>query len=86
MTPEGLRSLLRHRRIRPELTNANPHRFRHTFGADMARSGVSLPVIQKLMGHANPEMTLLYINLSLADLAEAYRVAAAAIQKSYELE
>ena len=86
MTPAGLRSLLRHRRRTPELNNANPHRFRHTFGADMARSGVSLPVIQKLMGHANPEMTLQYINLSMADLAEAFQVAAAAIQKSYELE
>ena len=84
MTPAGLRSLFRHRRKRPELENANPHRFRHTFGADMARSGVSLPVIQKLMGHSNPEMTLQYINLSLADIAEAYRTAVARIQRRYD--
>ena len=86
MTPAGLRSLFRHRRREPELKTANPHRLRHTFGADMARSGVSLPVIQKLMGHANPEMSLQYINLSLADIAEAYRSATARIQKSYELD
>ena len=86
MTPTGLRSLFRHRRRKPTLSDANPHRFRHTFGADMARSGVSLPVIQKLMGHANPEMTLQYINLSLADIAEAYRTASAKIHESYGLE
>jgi integrase/recombinase XerD len=84
MTPSGLRSLFRGRRSNPALANANPHRFRHTFGADMARSGVSLPVIQKLMGHENPVMTLRYINLSLADIADAYRLAAAEIQKRYD--
>lgn len=84
MTPEGLRSLFRGRRRKPALANANPHRFRHTFGADMARSGVGLPVLQKLMGHANHETTLRYINLSLADIADAYRVAAAKIRKRYD--
>ena len=85
MTPAGLRSLFRHRRKKLELDQANPHRFRHTFGADMARCGLPLPVIQRLMGHANPEMTLQYINLSMADIAEAYREAAERIRASYEL-
>lgn len=84
MTPAGLRSLFRGRRNTPGLVQANPHRFRHTFGADMARSGVSLPVLQKLMGHAAPETTLGYINLSLADVAEAYRSAVAKIEARYE--
>jgi site-specific recombinase XerD len=84
MTPAGLRSLFRGRRKSMALTNVNPHRFRHTFGADMARSGLVLPVLQKLMGHANPETTLGYINLSMTDIADAYRVAAAEIQKHYD--
>ena len=84
MTPEGLRSLFRGRRRLPDLANANPHRFRHTFGADMARSGVSLPVLQKLMGHADHHTTLRYINLSLDDIADAYRIAAAQIRKRYD--
>jgi site-specific recombinase XerD len=86
MTPPGLRSLFRTRRKPAVLNNANPHRFRHTFGADMARGGVGLPVLQKLLGHSSPEQTLQYINLSLADVADAYRVAAAEIQKRYDLE
>lgn len=86
MTPPGLRSIFRTRRKPAVLSNANPHRFRHTFGADMARGGVGLPVLQKLLGHSSPEQTLQYINLSLADVADAYRVAAAEIRKRYDLE
>jgi len=86
MTPSGLRSIFRTRRKKSAVHNANPHRFRHTFGTNMARSGVSLPVLQKLMGHSNPEMTLRYINLSLDDIADAYYAAAAHIQKHYDLE
>ncbi len=83
LEPAGLRSLFRRRRRKTVLANANPHRFRHTFGTDMARSGMSLAVLQKLMGHENPEMTLQYINLSQNDLAEAFHRAAAEIQKRY---
>ena len=86
MTPPGLRSLFRGRRKTSSLSTANPHRFRHTFGADMARAGVNLPVLQKLMGHTNPEMTLRYINLSLSDIAEAYRAASAEIERRYSVD
>jgi len=51
----------------------------------MARCGLPLPVIQRLMGHANPEMTLQYVNLSMADIAQAYREAAERIRTRYEL-
>lgn len=86
MTPAGLRTIFRSRRKKATLAGANPHRFRHTFGADMARCNVSLSALQKLMGHATPEMTLLYINLSLDDIADAYRAAAKEIQKHYDIE
>ena len=53
MTPAGLRSLFRHHRKVTGVQKANPHRFRHTFGSDMIRAGVSLPALQRLMGHAS---------------------------------
>jgi len=84
MTVAGLRSLFRRRRSNPAIKMANPHRFRHTFGADMARCGVRLPVLQKMMGHAYSSTTLQYINLSLEDIAEEYERAAKEIQKRYE--
>jgi len=73
MTAAGLRSLFRHRRRRPGLAIANAHRFRHTFGADMARAGVRLPILQQMMGHADLKTTLLYVRLSMADIAEEFR-------------
>ncbi len=84
MTPAGLRSLFRHRRLNKEITEANPHRFRHTFGTDMARCGVGLPVLRELMGHANHETTLQYINLSMADISKEYERAVKQIERVYE--
>ena len=63
---------------------ANPHRFRHTFGADMARAGVRLYTLQKLMGHAYAATTLQYINLSMDDIAAEYQRALETIQQRYE--
>jgi site-specific recombinase XerD len=83
MTAAGLRSLFRHRRGRGPLARANPHRFRHTFGADMARSGMRLPILQRLMGHADSRTTLAYINLSMTDIALEYRRAVDAIKRRY---
>lgn len=83
MTAAGLRSLFRHRRRRPTLRIANAHRFRHTFGADMARAGVRLPVLQRLMGHADAKTTLQYIQLSMADLAAEYQRAIEHLEQRY---
>jgi site-specific recombinase XerD len=83
MTTAGLRSLFRHRRLNSIVASANPHRFRHTFGTDMARSGVRFPILKTMMGHANGITTLQYINLSMADLADEYRRAIEEIQKRY---
>lgn len=86
MTAAGLRSLFRYRRRRfsGTLANANAHRFRHTFGADMSRAGVRLPVLQRMMGHADAKTTLQYIHLSMADIADEYHRAIEVITKRYE--
>jgi site-specific recombinase XerD len=83
MTPAGLRSLFRQRRRRRVLAIANPHRFRHTFGADMARAGVRLPVLQQMMGHADLKTTLQYVRLSMADVADEFRRALKKIAARY---
>lgn len=77
MTKAGLRSLFRHHRAVTTIAKANPHRFRHTFGSDMIRAGVSLPALQRLMGHANIETTLLYIQISPQDVFDEYARAVA---------
>lgn len=85
MTMAGLRSLFRQRRRDRAIARANPHRFRHTFGADMARSGVRLPILQRMMGHADGSTTLQYIHLSMADIADEYRRAVEELQRRYQV-
>jgi site-specific recombinase XerD len=77
MTPAGLRSLFRHHRATTAVPQANPHRFRHTFAADMLRDGVSLPALQRLMGHAHIQTTLIYIQLTPQDVFAEYARAVA---------
>ena len=72
LKPAGLRSLFRHHRSTTLVKQANPHRFRHTFGSDMIRAGVSLPALQRLMGHAYIHTTLLYVQLTPQDVFAEY--------------
>jgi integrase/recombinase XerD len=72
MTPAGLRSLFRHHRLRSQVPEANPHRFRHTFGADMVPAGISLPALMHLMGHSQIHTTMLYVQLAPQDVWREY--------------
>lgn len=50
----------------------HPHQFRHTFACMLVRSGASMVVIQKLMGHTDLRMTERYLrSLTVEDLREA---------------
>ncbi len=68
MTTAGLRSLFRHHRRCSEVPQANPHRFRHTFGSDMVRAGIALPALMRLMGHSDVHTTMRYVALSRHDV------------------
>jgi site-specific recombinase XerD len=72
MTPAGLRSLFRHHRRTSQILNARPHRFRHTFGTDMIRAGVSVPALMRLMGHSQIHTTMIYVQLSPQDVWREY--------------
>lgn len=82
MTPAGLRSLFRHHRLVSKVPQANPHRFRHTFGSDMVRAGISLPALMHLMGHADIHTTMLYVQLAPEDV---WREFARAVQQRLPL-
>jgi integrase/recombinase XerD len=72
MTPAGLRSLFRYHRRTTGIQPANPHRFRHTFAWDMVRAGISLPALMQLMGHADTETTLIYVQVTPQDVYLQY--------------
>lgn len=77
MTPAGLRSLFRYHRQTTGVTLANPHRFRHTFASDMVRAGVSLPALMQLMGHAQVQTTLVYLQVTPLEVYQQYARAVA---------
>src|SRR5215813_10697492 len=77
MSTAGLRSLFRYHRRTTGIKLAHPHRFRHTFASDMVRAGISLPALMQLMGHADIQTTLHYVQVSPQDVYLQYARAAA---------
>ncbi len=77
MTSAGLRSLFRYHRRSTGIQLANPHRFRHSFACDMVRAGMSLPALMQLMGHADIQTTLRYVQVTPQDVYLEYARAVA---------
>jgi integrase len=72
MTTAGLRSLFRYHRKRSRVARANAHRWRHTFGTEMAEAGISLPALQRLMGHSDITSTMLYVAVSAQSVSKEF--------------
>lgn len=72
LTREGFRSIFRYYRKKSGISNANPHRFRHTFGAVMAKAGISVVSLMKLMGHSSIQTTMGYVNISVNDIKQEF--------------
>ena len=51
------------------------HRLRHTYATQMARAGMPVPALMKLMGHKTPKMTMRYVEVAQNDVREAYEQA-----------
>ena len=52
-----------------------PHQLRHTYASEMLRCGVDLPALMKMLGHASPEMTMVYLDIALTDLQREFELA-----------
>jgi site-specific recombinase XerD len=49
----------------------HPHTLRHSFATHLFDSGAELPVIQTLLGHADPRDTMIYLHLATRKLRSA---------------
>jgi integrase len=56
-------------------TRIVPHQLRHTYASEMLRAGVSFPVLMKLLGHKDAEMTMQYLDIALTDLEREFQLA-----------
>jgi integrase/recombinase XerD len=57
-------------RIRRTVT---PHVLRHTFAVTAIQKGISLPALQRLLGHDRLTTTEIYLNLSPEDVLREFR-------------
>jgi site-specific recombinase XerD len=72
LSAEGLRRIFRYHRGKSGITQANPHRFRHSFGANMTRCRVPLLVLARMMGHSSPHTTMRYVEIEDPELRAHY--------------
>ncbi len=80
MTYSGLHRVFRYHRLISRIDNANPHRFRHAFGANMTRGRMPLAILATMMGHRSPQTTLRYIQLNDQDVRQQYEEAIQTLQ------
>lgn len=53
--------------------NIYPHLIRHTFATHMLNSGMSLNILQQILGHDDPSTTLIYAELDNVTVENEYR-------------
>jgi integrase len=72
MVRTALRDVVRAVEIKTRIV---PHQFRHTYGTEMLRAGVSFAAVMKLLGHKSPHMTMQYIEITQQDLQREFQLA-----------
>lgn len=73
LTQQGLHWVLRTLTADIQTTERiHPHRLRHSFATEMARAGMPVFALMKLLGHRTPKMTMLYVEVAHTDLRNAY--------------
>jgi len=72
LSMKGLQAIFRYHREASGVHTANPHRFRHAFGANMTRHRTPLLALAKMMGHSSPNTTIRYVEIEDAELRAFY--------------
>jgi len=62
------------------------HRLRHTFATEMARAGMPVPALMKLLGHRTPKMTMRYVEVAQTDVRKAYDDALVQLRAMHTLQ
>lgn len=73
-TARGVQKLIKRVANRAKITkNVTPHILRHTFAVRAVQKSISLPALQRLLGHDRLTTTEIYLNLSPEDVLREFR-------------
>ncbi len=74
MSVRSLSRLVRRVAVRSSIMRpTSPHVLRHTFAVTAIQKGISLPTLQRLLGHDHLATTEIYLNLSPEHVLQEYR-------------
>lgn len=69
----GIRYVLKEIGKRASVNNVHPHRFRRTFATDLAKRGMPIQEVQKLLGHSDINTTLRYAVINKDKIKASYQ-------------
>ena len=74
MTPRTIQRIMKRVANRAHITRpVTPHVLRHTFAVAAVQKGISLPALQRLLGHDRLTTTEIYLNLSPEDVIREFK-------------
>jgi integrase len=74
MTPRTIQRILKRLANKARINRpVTPHVLRHTFAVAAVQKGISLPALQRLLGHDRLTTTEIYLNLSPEDVIREFR-------------
>lgn len=68
----GIQYILKEIAKRANVSNVHPHRFRRTFATNLARRGMEVQEIQRLLGHSNINTTMTYVCVDDNNIKTSY--------------
>ena len=73
ITSGGVRNVLKTIGANAKVTDVHPHRFRRTFATNLAKRGMNVQTIAKLMGHSDIQTTMVYVSLDESKIISEYK-------------
>lgn len=74
ITPRAIQKMMKRLANRAQITRTvTPHVLRHTFAVRAVQKNISLPALQRLLGHDHLATTEIYLNLSPEDVIREFK-------------
>ena len=73
LKPSGIRYILNGIAKRAGVANVHPHRFRRTFATGLAKRGMDIQEIQRLLGHTKLDTTMKYVCIDDDSVKTSYK-------------